>query len=118
MTEAAPFLAPGQVDELRGALEKALANLERSMVLTDDASRPVELDQTAVGRLSRMDSLQNQAMSSNLQDRERARLANILAALERIEKGTYGVCGECRGGIEYGRLLVFPEAATCAGCGG
>ena len=84
--------------------------------LTD--AQLVELDQTSVGRLSRMDSLQNQALSSNLQDRERARLAGILSALERIEKESYGRCGECGEPIDYGRLLVFPEATTCKGCAG
>lgn len=111
-------LADEQLEELKEILLQALRKLQRSMELTDEAAKPVELDQMSVGRLSRMDSLQNQALSSNLQDRERARLAGILSALERIEKRTYGLCEECGGGIQYGRLLVFPEAVTCAGCAG
>lgn len=117
MPEPTP-LADEQLEELEGLLLRALEKLHKSMAATDEAAQPVELDQTAVGRLSRMDSLQNQAMSSNLQDREQARLAGILAALERIEAGTYGVCEECDDAIQYGRLMVFPEAATCAGCAG
>lgn len=109
-------LTDEQLQELRTILLKALARLEKSMVKTDEAAEPVELDQTAVGRLSRMDSLQNQALSSNLQDRERARLAGIVAALERIEEGGYGLCESCGDAIDHGRLLVFPEAATCVGC--
>lgn len=109
-------LTDEHLEELKAELLRALEKLQKSMAATDEAARPVELDQTAVGRLSRMDSLQNQAMSSNLQDRERARLAGILSALKRIEEGTYGVCEECEDAIQYGRLLVFPEAATCAGC--
>lgn len=118
---ATPDTAPltsEQTEELEELLLRALAKLEESMELTEEAARPVELDQTAVGRLSRMDSLQNQAMSSNLQDRERDRLAGIVAALKRIEDGTYGVCRECGEPIQYGRLLVVPEAATCSACAG
>ena len=111
-------LTDAQVEELRDVLVKALRKLRRSMELTDEAAKPVELDQMSVGRLSRMDSLQNQALSSNLQDRERARLAGILSALERIEEGSYGLCEECGDAIPYGRLLVFPEAVTCTGCAG
>jgi DnaK suppressor protein len=117
LPEATP-LTDAQLEELKSHLLRALQKLQKSMAATDEAAQPVELDQTAVGRLSRMDSLQNQAMSSNLQDRERARLAGILSALERIEEGTYGVCEECDDAIQYGRLMVFPEAATCAGCAG
>lgn len=118
MTSDPPSLTDDQLAELRDLLLLALEKLRRSMAATDAAAEPVELDQTAVGRLSRMDSLQNQALSSNLQERERARLAGILSALERIEAGTYGRCAECDGPIPYGRLLVYPEAATCAGCAG
>jgi DnaK suppressor protein len=55
-----------QIDELRSELEEQLVRLERSMRLTEKAMEPVELDQTAVGRLSRIDSLQNQGMTQNL----------------------------------------------------
>lgn len=116
MASTPDALTDEQLDELRELLLRALARLQQSMELTDDAARPVELDQSSVGRLSRMDSLQNQALSSNLQDRERARLAGLLSALERLEEGTYGTCTECGDPIQYGRLLVVPEARTCAGC--
>lgn len=110
-------LTPEQQEELRRELERQLVRLERSMKLSDEASGVVELDQTAVGRLSRMDSLQSQSMAKSLAERERAKLALILKALERLDEGSYGLCGECGSGIEYGRLLIMPEAPTCAGCG-
>lgn len=87
------------------------------MSVTEESARPVELDQQSVGRLSRMDSLQNQHMSRNLREREQVRYAAIRAALERIEEGTYGRCTECDAWIEAGRLMVFPEAARCPDCG-
>jgi DnaK suppressor protein len=111
-------LTPHQIVELRAELERLLARLERSMRVTDAALAPVQLDQTAVGRLSRMDSLQNQSLTKNLAERERAQLASILAALDRIEAGTYGVCVDCGEPQPFGRLYVVPDAATCAGCGG
>jgi DnaK suppressor protein len=103
--------------ELGAELQRQLERLERSMKVTELAARPVELDQTAVGRLSRMDSLQSQGMTKNLQDREQIRLALILQALGRFEEGTYGVCQECGVPVQFGRLLVYPEAPNCAGCG-
>lgn len=103
---------------LRLELEAALTRLERSMRVSDEAVKPVELDQTAVGRLSRMDSLQSQSMARNLRERERTKRALILQALRRMEDGTYGTCTGCGGGIPFGRLLIFPEAPTCQECGG
>ena len=109
-------LTPAQRDELAGLLDRELAKLERSMRMTDEAARPVELDQSAVGRLSRMDSIQNQGLTRNLQERERATFGLIAAALRRIEEGRYGACTECGAELPFERLLVFPEAPTCAGC--
>ncbi len=87
------------------------------MASTAEAARPVELDQTSVGRLSRMDALQNQHMTQELHDRERVREVSLTDALRRIAEGTYGRCAACGAGVSYGRLLVMPEARTCAACG-
>lgn len=109
-------IPPDLIEECRVELERLLAHLERSMTVTEEAVRPVKLDQQSVGRLSRMDSLQNQHMSRNLQEREQVRYAAIRAALKRVEEGSYGLCVECGAGIEPGRLLVFPEAGHCPKC--
>ena len=109
-------LSPAQTLELRDELERQLGKLERSMTVTDEAIKPVELDQAAVGRLSRMDSIQNQSMAQGLRERETVRLALIQEALRRLDAGIYGTCAECGGEIPYERLFVFPESATCTSC--
>lgn len=109
-------LTDAEVTELRRELEAQLARLEESMRVTEVSLGPVELDQTRVGRLSRMDEIQNQSLTKNLREREEVRLGLIQAALRRIADGTYGVCGECEGQIAFARLLVYPEAPSCAGC--
>ncbi len=111
-------LTPEQIEELSEELQRQLRSLERSARVTDQAVKPVQLDQTAVGRLSRMDSLQNRSLSQNLQEREQAKLALILAAMARIEKGRYGLCLACGGEIPFPRLYVFPEAELCPACAG
>ena len=114
--DVSEHLSPEQINELRGELERQLSRLQQSMKVTDETLRTVELDQTAVGRLSRMDSLQNQSLSRGLRDREVVRLSQIREALARIEKGKFGVCTLCEGAILFERLFVFPEAPECADC--
>ena len=113
---AASHLTTAQRAELQAELERQLRKLEKSMKITDEALETVELDQTAVGRLSRMDSLQNQSLSRGLRDREVVRLSQIREALQRFERGEYGVCTVCGGQIPFERLFVFPEAPECADC--
>ena len=107
-----------QLAELRNDIEAELARLQRSMEVTAEALKPVELDQAAVGRLSRMDELQNQAMTRNLAEREAMKLGGLLAALRRMDNGSFGACTECGARIPFARLEVFPETATCLECAG
>jgi DnaK suppressor protein len=109
-------LTADQIAELTGELERIVAKLERSMRTTEEAMRPVQLDQSAVGRLSRIDSLQNQGLTRNLQEREQAKLGQVVTAFQRLEDGTYGTCTECGGDIPVERLQIFPETPTCSSC--
>jgi DnaK suppressor protein len=113
----APHLTADQREEIRKDLLRALARLERSMQRADHSAENVALDQTTVGRLSRIDALQNESLNRNLKDRERDELGRVLGALRRLEEDRYGVCEACGEPIAFERLLIYPEAATCAACG-
>jgi len=102
---------------------KARLELERASLLevSDSAAeerRPVELDQQSVGRLSRMDALQVQAMAQAVEARRRARLQRIDAALKRLESGDYGYCLSCDEDIPVKRLEVDPATDRCIDCSG
>jgi DnaK suppressor protein len=81
-----------------------------------DAAQTVELDQTRVGRLSRMDAMQAQAMSKASNQRRAETLVAIEAALKRIERGDYGECRDCGAYINPRRLEFDPTARLCIGC--
>lgn len=86
------------------------------MNLVDDAVQPVELDQNKVGRLSRVDAMQGQAMAQASLARQKQVLVNIEQALSRIDSGDYGRCIECDGFIAVGRLEIDPAAEMCINC--
>jgi DnaK suppressor protein len=111
-------LTRSQLDVLRAELERQLKKLQRSMQTTDRVMKPVQLDQSAVGRLSRIDNLQTQGLTAGLQAREQARLGQILEALKRLDAGTYGTCVVCGEPVSFERLMVFPEAPNCTACKG
>ena len=69
-----------------------------------------------MGRLSRIDAMQQQAMT-----RAAARLAamqeeRIRTALRRMAAGDYGYCMHCDAEIAETRLRVDPSVATCIVC--
>ncbi len=83
---------------------------------TAEDRAPVELDQQAVGRLSRMDALQVQAMAAAQSRRRAARLRMIDAALTRITAGEFGWCERCGEAIDTRRLELDPAAPLCLDC--
>ncbi|MGX6648816.1 TraR/DksA family transcriptional regulator [Maricaulaceae bacterium MS644] len=78
--------------------------------------KPVSLDQQSVGRLSRQDSLQVQAMAKAADARRAGELRRIDAALHRIKEGEYGWCVECGEAIGEKRLEIDPAAPRCRAC--
>ena len=105
-------------DAARERLMALKRELEALSALSEDDRAAVALDQQAVGRLSRMDAMQQQAMAQ-AGERARARdLQRIDAALRRIEDGEYGYCSECGEEIAEKRLAVDPMASLCIACAG
>ncbi len=104
---------------LREARERLLDERTTLLALAAqqrESSATVELDQTRLGRLSRMDALQGQAMAQAGQARARLRLARIEAALGRIDDGSYGECTVCGEPIAEGRLRLDPAIPLCLPC--
>ena len=101
---------------MRDRLLKLREELESIAETSDEAATVVELDQTKVGRLSRMDALQAQAMAKASGLRHEAMLRNIEAALRRIDDGTYGLCRDCDKPINPKRFEFDPTALRCIDC--
>lgn len=99
--------------------ERLLA-LERQVRAEEDGTAeqrvPVALDQQSVGRLSRMDALQVQAMAQETSRRRAAMLRKIAAALARIDEGEFGYCLKCGEEIAGRRLELDPATPLCIDC--
>lgn len=97
-----------------------LLTLRNELNQTDSSSREagdtVELDQTRMGRLSRMDALQAQAMSQETQRRRERLLLGVKRALLAIDRGDYGYCEDCGEAIAEARLSANPVVETCIRC--
>lgn len=115
-------MGPGNkvMDDAHAAalIERALEELAAQDALNTDAGDVVTLDQQSVGRLSRMDAMQAQAMAKAQTVRRSVRRQALIAARLRLENGEYGWCAICGDDIPDARLALDPAAATCVGCRG
>jgi len=90
--------------------------LEELSTLSAQARDPVALDQQSVGRLSRMDAMQQQAMSNATEQTRQRDLIRVEAAERRLRDGGYGYCEECGEEIAEARLNIDPMAERCINC--
>lgn len=103
-------------DEIRTLLNEAKTALETTSSSAEESRKAVELDQTKVGRLSRMDAIQQQAMDNAIEARRQNNLQRINAALHRLDEGEYGFCMKCGDEIAAERLTIDPATPLCASC--
>ena len=103
-------------DKWRDKLLALRAELQSVAEIGDESAAVVELDQSKVGRLSRMDAMQAQAMAKAAGDRRQIMLTKITAALKRLDDGDFGCCLECDEPINPKRLEFDPTANHCIEC--
>ncbi|MEJ8566577.1 TraR/DksA family transcriptional regulator [Elongatibacter sediminis] len=107
---------PEHLDHFRERLETQRRELQDNAETAHESTQTVALDQARVGRLSRMDALQGQAMAVEAQRRRTLWLRRIEAALRRIEAGEYGWCTHCEEAILPARLETDPAVTLCIAC--
>ena len=108
-------LSPKEVKKLRKALLRLREELLSTLDTAQNSARPVDLEQP-IGRLSRMDAIQQQQLAqATLRNQER-RLKLVEAALTAMDDGDYGECRRCDMPIELGRLEARPETTLCIEC--
>lgn len=110
-------LTKKQKAELHKELLTLRAELQQLLKDSSEGAQPVSLDEP-IGRLSRMDALQQQSMVKANRRTAQTRLSRIESALRRFENDEYGQCVECEEEIGYARLKAQPEAPFCIDCQG
>jgi DnaK suppressor protein len=109
-------MTPQEIDRFRELIAAQLAQVELALTEVGVNVGTVMLDQSSVGRLSRMDAMQQQAMASSQRSALQRRQLQLQAALKRLENGSFGVCCQCGADIVLPRLQADPGTPFCADC--
>ena len=107
---------PTGLTDIKQQLLRLKLELTEMQQVYQESSKPVELDQCTVGRLSRMDAIQAQQMSLGSEQRRQIKLRQIDAALHRIDSKDYGECFICGEEIDLRRLQADPTHTRCLDC--
>ena len=109
------MISPAQKKHLKELMTAQIAELEASIPRLEEGAAPVSPD-SAIGRLSRTDSMINAATIGMALKDARNRLTRLRNRLERIDDPAFDTCGLCGEPIPYERLKAAPDRGTCSGC--
>jgi DnaK suppressor protein len=104
-----------QQEQFRPKIEARIEELNASLASTKEDTEAISPDK-AIGRLSRLDSMQMQQMAVGMQLRMREEIKQLKEALQRIDRGRYGTCELCRKDIPLERLEFQLDATICVDC--
>jgi DnaK suppressor protein len=108
-----PTMTP---EEWRARLIEEQRELDTLSRDSSEGRGAVTLDQQGVGRLSRMDAMQQQAMAQESERRRQLRHRRIESALKRLDDGDFGYCVHCGEAIAEERLNFDPTVPSCVTC--
>ena len=109
-------LTSRQINKLSDHLKLKAAELELQLEGSRQSAEPVTLDQQAVGRVSRMDAIQQQQMAVANREQSTLLLKLVSSALLRINSGNFGYCLQCGEPIAFARLDAQPFTPNCLDC--
>ena len=108
-------LTEQQIVELQDRLTTLRVELKGLLASTREGTRPVSLDEP-IGRLTRLDAMQQQSMSAANRQQAELRLRQVEQALGLVRNGDYGLCRRCDESIGHARLSARPESPYCLAC--
>ena len=103
----------------RQALKKKIAamipTMEHEVERLEDATQPIS-PENAIGRVSRMDAINNKGVSEAALRSARRKLSSLRLALTKIDSSDFGICSRCKQPIPPARLMYMPESTRCVRC--
>ncbi len=108
-------MKPEERQELKRISEEEIEAQKELIASLRETSKPVAPD-NAIGRLSRMEALNDRAVSEASLNAARTKLSRLETALGKVDHPDFGICAGCDHPIPPGRILLMPEATRCVPC--
>ena len=102
-------------DELISKIEEEISVTERKIKDLRNLTKPIS-PSDAIGRVSRMDAINNKSVNENSLRQAEVKLSNLKRVLENVGTPNFGICVQCKNQIPIGRILIRPQSLLCVNC--
>ncbi len=96
-------------------LQATIAEVQKDIEDLKELTKPIP-PENAIGRVSRMDAINNKAVNEAALRRSNLKLNKLETALRKVDEPNFGTCASCRRPIQPKRLMFMPESTRCVRC--
>lgn len=96
-------------------IEEEISVTERKIKDLRNLTKPIS-PSDAIGRVSRMDAINNKSVNENSLRQAEVKLSNLKRVLENVGTPNFGICVKCKNQIPIGRILIRPQSLLCVNC--
>ena len=109
------MLNPEQKEQIQRTLEAKLEKVRGDIKTYEELTKPIG-PENAIGRISRMDAINNKSVNEAALRNARKKLNQLERCQRELPSDAFGICRQCEQGIEFEKLLVVPESIICISC--
>lgn len=102
-------------EKIREMIAQKIVKAEKKIENYEEMTLPIK-PENSLGRLSRMDAINNKSVVEAALRRANENLAELKSALENIHKEDFGICKSCDTQIPLGRIVLKPGSPYCVNC--
>ena len=104
-----------QKEQITARIKEEIISTAKSVEKYTELTKPIS-PENAIGRVSRMDAINNKSVNMVALKNAEIKLANLKVALTKVDDSDFGICVKCNKNIPLGRILLIPHAITCVNC--
>jgi DnaK suppressor protein len=101
--------------QIKKRIEEEIVATRELVLKYRELTQPIS-PENAIGRISRMDAINNKSVNDAALRKAELKLSNLQIALGKIDDADFGICIRCKKPIPMGRILLLPQAITCVNC--
>ena len=102
-------------NQLKEKITSAIQETEEKILKLEEATQPIS-PENSIGRVSRMDAINNKSVSEAALRTARKKLSNLRIALNKLDSPDFGICSRCGKAIQTARLMYMPQSTRCIHC--
>ena len=104
-----------EIQDIKNRITEELKKTEEAILDYKESTKPIS-PENAIGRVSRMDAINNKSVVEAALRKAEEKLNKLKLVLDKVDDADFGICIRCGEPIPIGRVLLMPQSRNCVRC--